>query len=86
MEEFKVLEKRSIILYMKVNSKMIFIMAMVDIFILMEIIILVIGWMEKDLDGEGLLISLVKFMKECGVIVNLWEAEYFKLYLYLILN
>ena len=31
---------------------MIFIMVMVDIFTLMEIIIWVTGWMEKDLDGE----------------------------------
>ena len=68
---------------MKDNFRMIFIMVMVDIFTLMEIIIWVTGQMEKDLDGEDQLISQVKFMKECGVIVNLWEADVNYLFIYL---
>jgi len=51
MEEFKAWAKKSIILFMKANSKMISIMDTVDIFIQMEIIISVIGKMERDKDG-----------------------------------
>ena len=48
MEKFQELEKKLIILSMKVNSKMIFIMDMAALFIQMETIILEIGWMERD--------------------------------------
>jgi hypothetical protein len=52
MEEFRVLERKLIILSTKVSFKMIFITAMEDIFILMEITILETGKMERDRDGE----------------------------------
>ena len=61
---------------MKANSKMISIMDMAGIFIQMVTIILVIGKMERDKDGVNQLISQEKYMKECGSIVSLWEAEY----------
>ena len=61
---------------MKDNSKMIFIMAMEDIFTPMEITILEIGKMGRDLDGVDQLTSPAKSMKECGNIVSLWAVEY----------
>ena len=62
---------------MKANSKMISIMDMEDIFIQMVTIILVIGKTVRDKVGVNQLISLEKYMKECGNIVSLWEAECF---------
>ena len=60
---------------MKVNSKMISIMDMVDIFIQMATFIQVIGKMERDKDGGNQQISQEKYMKECGSTVSLWVAE-----------
>ena len=54
MEEFKELEKKSTILFMRVNLKMTFIMDMVDTFMRTEAIILEIGWTAKDLDGVNM--------------------------------
>jgi hypothetical protein len=53
-EEFKELEKKSITLFMRVSSKMTFTMDMGDTFMLTAAIILVIGLMVKDLDGENM--------------------------------
>ena len=41
-------------------------MDMVGIFMQMEIIILVIGEMEKEVGGADWLIRVAKFMRECG--------------------
>jgi stage III sporulation protein SpoIIIAA len=70
MEEFKELERKSTILFMKVNLKMTFIMDMVDTFMPTVAITLEIGSMAKDLDGENTLINLEKFKKVCGSIQN----------------
>ena len=55
---------------------MIFIMGMGDISTLMEAIILEIGLMVKDLDGENMLTSLERFKKECGNTLNLLVTEF----------
>ena len=60
---------------MKASLKMIYTMAMEDLFIQMETIILETGLMEKDLDMESLQISLVGFMKDNGNIANSWEIN-----------
>lgn len=75
MEEFRVLERKLIILSTKVSFKMIFITAMEDIFILMEITILETGKMERDRDGEDQSTNPERSMRECGNTVNLWEIE-----------
>ena len=75
MEEFKVLEKKSTILFMRVNLKMTFIMDMEDIFMPTVAIIQEIGSMAKGLDGENMLINLEKFKKVCGSIQNSQEIE-----------
>ena len=75
MEEFRVLERKLIILSTKVSFKMIFITAMEDIFILMEITILETGKMERDRDGEDQQTNPERSMRECGNTVNLWEIE-----------
>lgn len=61
---------------MRVNSKMTFIMDMVDISMLMAAIISEIGQMVKDLDGGNMLTSLEKFKKECGNTLNLLVTEF----------
>jgi hypothetical protein len=76
MEESKELVKKSIISFMRVNSKMTFIMGMGDISTLMEAIILEIGLMAKDLDGENMLTNLERFKKECGNTLNLLVTEF----------
>ena len=58
MEEFKELARKSIILFMKVNLKMTFIMDMADTSMQMVAITSEIGLMEKDLDGVNMLTSL----------------------------
>jgi hypothetical protein len=82
MEEYKELAKKSIILFMKVNLKMTFIMDMVDTSMQMVAITSEIGLMEKDLDGVNMLTSLERFKKECGNTQNLLVTEfsfYFKI-------
>ena len=79
MEEFKELEKKLIILFMKVNLKMISIMDMEDISMLMVVIILEIGLMERDRDGVSMLTNLERFRRECGNTLNLWVAEIVKI-------
>jgi hypothetical protein len=76
MEEFKESAKKSIILFMKVNSKMTFIMDMADIFTPMAAIILEIGLMAKDLAGANMLTSSERFKKECGNTLNLLATEF----------
>ena len=71
MEEFKELARKSIILFMKVNLKMTFIMDMADTSMQMVAITSEIGLMEKDLDGVNMLTSLERFKKECGNTQNL---------------
>ena len=71
---------------MKVNSRMIFIMDMVDIYIPMEITMWVIGKMAGDKDGVNLLIDQENLIKECGKIINIKEIEknlYFYSFFYL---
>ena len=75
MEEFKELEKKSTILFMRVNLKMTFIMDMEDTFMRTEAIILETGWTEKDPDGVNMQISSEKFKKVCGSIQNSLEIE-----------
>jgi len=53
MENVKESEKRLITLSMKDNLKMIYTMDMVDIYMQMVIIILEIGEMVKEVDGEN---------------------------------
>lgn len=60
---------------MKVNSKMIFIMDMVGVYILMEITMQEIGKMGKDKIGVNLLIDQENLIKECGKIINIKEIE-----------
>ncbi len=60
---------------MKASLKMIYTMAMEDLFIQMETIILETGLMEKDLDMESLQINRVGFMKDNGNIANSWEIN-----------
>lgn len=60
---------------MKASLKMIYTMAMEDLFIQMETIISETGLMEKDLDMESLLINRVGFMKDNGNIANSWEIN-----------
>ena len=79
MEEFKELEKKLIILSMKVNLKMISIMDMEDISMLMVVIILEIGLMERDRDGVSMSTNLERFRRECGNILNLWVTEIYKI-------
>ena len=79
MEEFKELEKKLIILFMKVNLKMISIMDMEDISMLMVVIILEIGLMERDRDGVSMSTNLERFRRECGNILNLWVTEIYKI-------
>jgi len=76
MEEYKELAKKSIILFMKVNLKMTFIMDMVDTSMQMVAITSEIGLMEKDLDGVNMLTSLERFKKECGNTLNLLATEF----------
>ena len=79
MEEFKELEKKLIILFMKVNLKMISIMDMEDISMLMVVIILEIGLMERDRDGVSMSTNLERLRRECGNILNLWVTEIYKI-------
>ena len=79
MEEFKESAKKSIISFMKVNSKMTFIMGMADISMPMAAIILEIGLMERDRDGVSMLTNLERFRRECGNTLNLWVAEIVKI-------
>ena len=60
---------------MKASLKMIYTMAMEDLFIQMETIISETGLMVRDLDMESLQISLVGFMKDNGNIANSWEIN-----------
>lgn len=76
MVEFKELEKRSTISYMKGSFKTIFIMVMVGIFIPMVTSILAIGSMESAQAGVNSSINLEKFMKVCGKTASLLEIEY----------
>ena len=62
--------------FMKVNSKMTFIMGMADISTPMAAIILEIGLMAKDLAGANTLTSLERFKKECGNTLNLLATEF----------
>jgi hypothetical protein len=64
---------------MKVNLKMISIMDMEDISMLMVVIILEIGLMERDRDGVSMLTNLERFRRECGNTLNLWVAEIVKI-------
>jgi hypothetical protein len=64
---------------MKVNLKMISIMDMEDISMLMVVIILEIGLMERDRDGVSMSTNLERFRRECGNILNLWVTEIFKI-------
>ena len=75
MEEFKEQVKKLTISFTKDNSKMIFIMVMVDTFIQMEISIQEIGLMENGQAGVNRQINLVKLMKVCGNTVNLWDLD-----------
>lgn len=50
-------------------------MGMEDTFMQMAVTISEIGWMERDQDGESMLISLERYRKVCGSIQNLWEVE-----------
>lgn len=60
---------------MKVNSKMTSIMGMADIFIQMATITQECGKMESGQVGENQSTKVVKYMKECGSIVNLLVTE-----------
>ena len=60
---------------MKVNLKMMYTTVTEDLFIRMEIIILVTGWMEKDQDMESWLISRVGCMKDNGSTASSWEIN-----------
>lgn len=55
---------------MRVNSKMTFTMDTGDTYTPTVAIILEIGLMANDLDGENMLINLEKFKKACGSIQN----------------
>ena len=86
MVEFKELERRSTISYMKVSLRMTFIMVMVGTSIPTVISILAIGSMGNAQDGVSSLTSLVKFMKACGRTVSSLETESPKLWIYQKLN
>lgn len=75
MVKFQELVKKSITLFTKDSSKMIFTMDMVGLSILTEISILVTGLMESGLDTVGLLINLEGFMKANGSTVNSWASD-----------